>query len=167
MTCPTCNRTNSEDARFCIYCSAQLTPRMTEVQDAQAPAIGPTTRLPETSVPIYTMPASVPNPAPAIPHVPGHISRGLRHGNEVAVAFFLIGLGILFLTGTLFPGILVLVGITAFISENGRGRKNKGLAALVFFTGLAVLFWTGTIFPGILILFGIMALLNSRLGFFR
>ncbi|HEY0607245.1 MAG TPA: zinc ribbon domain-containing protein [Herpetosiphonaceae bacterium] len=167
MTCPTCNRSNPEDARFCIYCSTQLTPRVTEVQEAQSPAVGPTTRLPESSAPIYTMPASVPNPAPAIPHVPGHISRGLRHGNEVAGAFFLIGLGVLFLTGTLFPGILVLLGVTAFISQNGREHQNKGLAALIFFTGLAVLFWTNSIFPGILILFGIMALLNSRLGLFR
>lgn len=167
MICPTCNRTNPEDARFCIYCSAQLTPPAPEVREVQAPAIGPTTRLPEAPTPTYTMPASAPSPAPAVPHVPGHIHRVPRHFHEAGGAFFLIGLGVLFLTGSFWPGILVLIGVTAFISEMGRGRQNNGLGALIFFCGLAFLFATGAFFPGILILLGVMALLNSRLGFCR
>lgn len=167
MICPTCKRTNPEDARFCIYCSTHLLPSAAEVLEAQSPAIGPTTRLPESPMPAYTMPDPAPIPAPAVPHGSGHIRRGPKHFNEASGAFFLIGLGVLFLTGSFWPGILVLIGVTAFMSEMGRGHKNNGLGALVFFCGLAFLFGTGAFFPGILILLGVMALLNSRLGFCR
>lgn len=167
MNCPTCERTNPADARFCIYCSAQLTSPAPVVQDAQPAAVGPTTRLSEAAIPAYTMPASAPIPATAGPQHSAHLRRAFPQLNQNAGAFFLIGLGVLFLTGNFWPGILVLIGVTSFISETGHGRQNKGLGTLIFFTGLAFLFWTGAFFPGILILLGIMALLNSRHGFWR
>ncbi|MBV9787098.1 MAG: zinc ribbon domain-containing protein [Chloroflexi bacterium] len=163
MTCPACERNNPADARFCIYCSAQLTAPETVVQDVPTPAVGATTRLPEASVPAYTMPAPAPMPAPAVPHTAGHI-RHFPHLNQASGAFFLIGLGVLFLTNSFWPGILVLIGVTAFLSEAGKGRANNALMPLVFFIGLAFLFGTGMIWPGILILLGIMALLGSKRG---
>jgi hypothetical protein len=163
MNCLACGRTNPADAKFCIYCAAQLSVAAPPVQAAvtePAPATGPTTRLEHK--PTYTLPAAPPIPVPPVaPSIPG----ALPHYKEWIGAVFLIGLGLLFLTGSFFPGILVLIGITGFLSESGRGRQDKALQALVFFAGLAVLFWSHSFFPGILILIGVMALLKRRHSF--
>jgi hypothetical protein len=165
MTCPACQRTNPVDARFCIYCSAQLNTEAPAVAASVAPqpvpATGPTTRLAPEAVSGYTMPEPIPATATPAPS----IHRGRAQFHQSGGALFLIGLGVLFLTGNFWPGILVLIGLTGFISEAGRGRQQQGLGALIFFTGLAFLFWSGAFFPGILFLLGIMALLNYHRGF--
>ncbi|HEX6287983.1 MAG TPA: zinc ribbon domain-containing protein [Herpetosiphonaceae bacterium] len=164
MNCPKCNRTNPEDARYCIYCSAQLVPPAPDVQDV-APATGPTTRLGGEQIPVYTVPAPAPLPAPAPQAAAASYPGRWAHNKEIGGAVFLIGLGILFLTGRFWPGILVLIGLTAFINEGMRGHSRNALQGLVFFLGLAVLFSTGWFWPGILILLGLMALFNGRRGF--
>ena len=164
MTCPKCERTNPPDARYCIYCAANLMLEAPVVQEV-APAVGPTVRLSQDQPPIYTMPAPAPAPAsvpqPAAPSIP----NVWRHNSGVFGALFLIGLGLLFLIDGFFPGILVLVGIIGFLREAASGRSRNALSTLVFFTGLAVLFWIDFIFPGILILLGLIALLNAGRGF--
>jgi hypothetical protein len=75
-----------------------------------------------------------------------------RHGDPGAV-IFLIGLVALLASRTLWPGILLLIGITNLLHQAARGRADKGLRALLWLGGLTLLFATGTFWPGILILF--------------
>lgn len=75
-------------------------------------------------------------------------------------AIFLIGLGILFFTGSFWPWILALVGVTGALEEFAGGAVREGATVLVMLVGLAVLFATGLFWPGILILVGLVALID-------
>ena len=59
MNCPKCDRSNPEDARFCIYCAA---PFVAEEAAAAAPTTGPTERL--NTLPAMAAPEPAPAPAP-------------------------------------------------------------------------------------------------------
>ena len=74
----------------------------------------------------------------------------------------MLGIMLLVITGNVWPGILVLLGITGAIDELGRGRARAALARAVFLIGTAVLFFSGTIWPGILIVLVIAALIERR-----
>lgn len=160
MNCPNCARKNPADARYCIYCATALQTNVQSIPiEEEEPATGATRRLQPEPKPSYTMPQT-PAPAPAGP-LP--VPRTRRYfGNDTLKAVWLIGLGVLLLTGSFFPGILVLIGLTSYIRDNQHGQPQKGLRNLVFFTGLALLFWTNFIFPGIFFLLGAMWLLNNR-----
>jgi hypothetical protein len=158
MNCPQCGRSNPEDARFCIYCAAQLVPL--EPAASAQPVTGPTTRLEE---PKYMQPTLNPAPPFASSSSVGTSGQGTNRGKEMNTALWLIGLGALFLTGTFWPGILVLLGFSSYLQGVARGRQQKALRGLIFFTGLAVLFWTNLFWPGILILIGATLLLSSEL----
>ncbi len=157
MICSICTRSVPADAQFCIYCATRIRPPAPAVQPG--PATGPTTRLDPAVVKTYTMPA----PAPAAPQraAPRRTSRQRPHGGSVG-AVWLIGLGLLLLTGTIFPGVLALVGITSYMKESARGRHFKALQSLVFFLGLTTLFVFGFSWPGLFIWLGVMALLKHR-----
>src|SRR5690606_30365137 len=75
-------------------------------------------------------------------------------------AIFLIGLGVLFLTGNFWPWVFVLIGFTGAIDELAKGANRAAAQTLVFFIGLAVLFATGFFWPGILFFIGLLALLD-------
>lgn len=157
MKCPTCDRLNPEDAQFCIYCAARLTPPAAVME--ATPATGPTKRLGEEAAPSYQMPAP-----PAAPSLPQRPSGRPRFGTESIGAIWLIGLGILFFTGEIFPGVLVLVGLTSYIKAAARGREQDGLRSFVFFGGLAAMFWFGWFWPLILVWVGAMILFNRGRG---
>lgn len=146
MTCPKCGRSNPEDSQFCIYCANQL------VGSEEIPAAtGPTVLL--DSTPNAPVPPNAPlAPALAKPAVP----------NGIIGAIWLIGLGILFMMKIIWPGVLILIGLSAYIHEAASGRSRAALRTLVFFVGLTLLFWSGRFFPGILILIGITALLSPE-----
>lgn len=157
MNCPNCDRKIPTDSQYCIYCSAQLAQPVVETK----PAVGPTQRLD----PAYSMPRPpelAPSPAPA----PSRPPRARRNGQRSVptAAIWLIGMGILFLTNLIWPGVLVLVGLTSYVEQEARGKREAGLSSLVFFSGLALLFLTDLFWPGILVLAGAMWLLNSRNG---
>jgi hypothetical protein len=79
------------------------------------------------------------------------------------VVVFLIGLVALLASHTLWPGILLLIGLTSLVHHAARGRADKGLRVLLWLGGLTLLFTTGTFWPGILILFFIsMAMGGAR-----
>ncbi len=65
------------------------------------------------------------------------------------------------ITGLWWPGILVLVGLTAFVSMINQGRLDQALSSLIFFCGMAVIAWFNWWWPGMLILIGVMMLLNA------
>lgn len=159
MNCPQCDRQNPADAKFCIYCAAMLQQAPAAPTVESTPAIGQTMRLPQP--PTYSMPQAVqPVPAPVGPAM-GKRHRGRSFNTDAIKAAWLIGLGVLLLTGDFFPGILVLIGITSFMSDSQQGQHDKALRNLAFFVGLAVLFWTSFFWPGILFLIGGMFLLNK------
>jgi hypothetical protein len=156
MKCPNCRRTIPADAQYCIYCAAQIAPAAPpEVR--RAPATGPTTRLDPAAVPGYRMPSTAPTPAPQT-MLPRRRRRYQQH--DAVGAVWLIGLGLLFLTGQFFPGILFLVGVTSFLKHSGRGRDRQALQALVFFGGLTALFWWGFSLPLLLVWLGALMLIG-------
>src|SRR5687768_1208805 len=113
MNCPTCARPNPEDAHFCIYCAAPL-------EAAEQPPAAEATTCPTVAL---SAPTTIAVPA-AAPPTPGSQSRPTapwfpaQRNNEITGAIWLIGLGVLFLTHTFWPGILVLAGLTAYIQES-------------------------------------------------
>jgi hypothetical protein len=138
MRCSTCDTENVADARFCDTCGTPLTPQAvtgpTRLLDEEQTKITP------SNTPVHARSWSGPQLAPLIG------------------AVWLIGLGILFLTKTFWPGILVLIGITSFLQYAGRGNTQQGARVALFFVGLTALFLTKFTFPGILIFLGVMAL---------
>ncbi len=168
MNCPKCDRSNPEDARFCIYCAVSL---IAEEAAAATPTTGPTERL--TTPPAITVsepapapapePAQVPAPMAMAPAMPAIAWLNSRREKEIGGAVWLIGLGVLFLTGTFWPGILVLLGITGYVHETAQGRQAEAARSLIFFAGIAVLFWSGWFWPGILILMGLTALFSPEI----
>ena len=154
MNCPICSRPNPEDARFCIHCAAPLEAR--EQPPVVEAATGSTVAL--------NAPTDIPTPAAAAAQP--RPSTGLfpaGRTKELTGALWLIGLGILFVTNTFWPGVLVLAGLTAYLNDSARGRQVEALRPLLTLTGMAVLFQFGLFWPGILILLGVVALLSPEL----
>jgi hypothetical protein len=153
MQCPECSQANPEDARFCIFCAAPL---ITEAQptsesSAQQPAVASRTS---------EIVAADERGAQQ-----GRNARWLstRRAQTIAGGMWLIGLGVLFLTNTFWPGVLVLAGLNAFVHEEARGRRTQAIRNLVMLAGMALVFWTGLFWPGVLILLGVIALLSPEL----
>ena len=72
---------------------------------------------------------------------------------------FLIGLGLLFLTGIgIWPWILVVIGLSSLPASLAAKKGWYGWQGSLWLIGLAILFWSGHFFPGILILVGLSAL---------
>ena len=150
MICPMCDHVNSDSARFCDACGATLL--RTEPAPGAA-ATGPTVHLDEAAPA-----AGGPEPGPASPAVPS-----ARPWRELSGGLWLIGLGVLFLSGTFWPGILVLVGLSAYLEQRARGQQQYALRSLLFAVGLALLFWTNWLWPGILLLLGVLAIISPEL----
>ncbi len=62
-----------------------------------------------------------------------------RMADAVAGAIFLIGLGILIITGWWWPGIMVVIGLSSGASLIFRDRIAAGISSLIFFCGIAVI----------------------------
>jgi hypothetical protein len=143
MLCPKCDRANTDGAKFCDSCGAQLAPDETGITPA---AIGPTARLEE---------------ARPLDEPPMHRQRLVR-SRQINGGLWLIGIAILFLTHTFWPGILVLAALSGYLEEQARGRPQEGMRTLIFLCGLALLFQLGWFWPGVLILIGLTALLSPE-----
>lgn len=146
--CPQCGGSNPQSARFCMLCAAPLTASATN----GTPVTGPTRRL--------DPPAPQPAGMPGTP-VPGR-RRQRRNANNFG-PLFLIGLGLLFMTRTFWPGIFVLLAAMALLNTTYQGHRS-GLQGLVFFAGLAFLFSTHLWWPGLLLWFGAMSWVSARYG---
>lgn len=184
MHCQSCGADLPDDARFCIECGADVArPASTGAtvqlpRQAAAPAIA--CRSCGAANPDYAVycvrcgrPIAAPAPAPTggpqslAPAGPVRAPRQRWRGRsgvwEGAVgAAFLIGLGALFLLKLPFwPGILIVAGVAAFISEAARGRYYKGLTSVIWLFGLAFLFTVPRLWwPGMFAIIGLNILLD-------
>lgn len=157
MRCSSCDSPLPEGAAYCVECGAAVaaTGRTVALDQAQGPRTAP-------PVPDLPVPAPAPTPMRRRRHslFDGSwrpMARGLTARSG---AIFLIGLGILFFTGSFWPWILALVGVTGALEEFAGGAVREGATVLVMLVGLAVLFATGLFWPGILILVGLVALID-------
>jgi hypothetical protein len=161
--CPACGTVNPSFATYCVNCGRALGQEAGAPRPTLAPA---PPRAAQPQVPhTFEVPA-LPSAQP-IP-VPPTIGRARkRRSSETAGGIigglFLIGLALLFATGTIWPGILVLVGITAFVGAATNGEARGGFIGAAFMVGMAFLFASDTFWPGILVLVGITAILGAVL----
>jgi hypothetical protein len=91
-----------------------------------------------------------------------------KQASGISGGIFLIGLGILMITGWWWPGILVVIGLSGGAEQIFRGRTSSGIWTIVFFVGIALIFtivqstdvsW-GIIGPFILIALGVITLVR-------
>jgi hypothetical protein len=175
MNCAHCQRTNDEEAIFCVYCGVRMDAPVAPA--ASRPATGATIDLGRPAAPTFEAAKPVPPPVvPARPAVappppaptvtwersgchPPHPQR--RSGNGSWVPFLVMGLIALVLFKKLFiVGIVVLLCILAHGGPRHRSRsdgKRHGGSGMIWLIGIPVLFMTGW-WPGILILIGLSAL---------
>lgn len=160
MTCPSCGTNNPEQARFCVLCGRSFSAPQQQPRPAVPPARPSAPRTaprpaaqsyPRTATPPTLTPFRPPQVRPAHP----------RHQNP-APFVFLIGLVVLLANHTLWPGILILIGVSILISQVARGRPDKGMNALFWLGGITLLFATGTFWPGIFVLLLLNAAINGR-----
>jgi hypothetical protein len=165
MNCPSCAAELPADARFCVECGAEVlvastgaTTALPRYADPGPPcpacgAVGPEgadycvrcgRRLAD---PLHVPPPPAPvmatrpprlRPAMAAPPLMRHRRRRWQH---VGGPVFLIGLGMLFLLKLpFFPAILVVAGLSMFVSAAARGSITDGFRHAFWLFGLALLF---------------------------
>jgi hypothetical protein len=142
-TCAACGTVGPEGADYCVRCGHRLT----------APTLVP---LPQ---PTQMVPASKP---PRRQYTaPARAKRRHRHAQKhLGGPVFLIGLGAIFLLkAPIFPAILVVIGLSVFVSAAARGGVVNGLKHAFWLFGIAVLFAIPRLwFPGLLVLIGLNVL---------
>lgn len=145
--CPSCDTLNPALARFCVNCG-----RSFEVATATAepprPAAAPTY---EPIAPVPPLPPTP--PALAAPRPVSQRKSTLWGG--LGGGAFLIGLGVLAITGWWWPGIMVVLGISALLGSTAAGQPWAGVQGAFWMFGIALLAITGWWWPGILILVGL------------
>ncbi len=162
IACPSCNTNNPEHARFCVVCgrafgaAAPPQPRPAAPRTAAPTATAPAPRSPAAR-PSYPRMATPPTLMPSRPWPPANppttAPRRQSVGNDPGGVVFLIGLVALLASHTIWPGILLLLGLTNMVHQAARGRPDHGVRGLLWLGGLTLLFATGTFWPGIMILF--------------
>jgi predicted nucleic acid-binding Zn ribbon protein len=120
LRCPACGSANPEHALFCVRCGERidLTQSTTLARRATDPSLAP---------------------APSMP-TPLRRRSGSR-GWPYSGAFFLIGLGLIFLLKLPFlPALFVMIGLTTFIGLAISGNALAGLSPLIWMFALAIFF---------------------------
>lgn len=186
MNCPSCGVALPADARFCIECGAELPqaantgatvalrtpedrPLLCRACGAGSPAdadycVRCGRHLADAEPPPLAMPHPLapaprigrPRPAPRIQPV-AHPRQHRRRVKHVGSAFFLIGLGLLFLLKLPFwPAILAVWGVSVLADTLTRGSGLKGFGNAFWLMGLALIFTAPSRYfmPGIIILVG-------------
>jgi hypothetical protein len=155
-TCAACGTRNPPGAAFCVTCGRSL--------DARPVADAPPNPLPPMPVPapVVPMPSASIEPAPA----PRPQRRGFSvEWGGIIGGVWLIGIAVLAITGWWWPGIMVLVGISALIGglQSGGSWEQRlgGLQGAIWTFGIAVLAITGWWWPGIMVLVGLSAILGA------
>jgi hypothetical protein len=153
--CPSCGTRNPSNAAFCFTCGRALSSR--PVADAQA---SPLPGMPADASLSTVPPASV-QPAPAARPNPGPFSvqwSGLMGG------IWLIGIAVLAITRWWWPGIMVLLGLSALVSAfqaGGREQRSAGIHGAIWMFGIALIAALKWWWPGILVLIGLSAIVGA------
>ena len=154
--CAACGTRNPPGAAFCVTCGRSLEAR--PVADAPANPLP----IPSADAPLTSVPAASVESAPA--------ARSRRGGFSVEWGgimggIWLIGIAVLAVTGWWWPGIMVLVGISALVGglQSGGSWEQRwgGLQGAIWTFGIAVLAVTGWWWPGIMVLVGLSAILGA------
>lgn len=180
MQCQACGADLPDDAQYCIECGARAT---------GAASTGATVRLPMAAVACRTCgtanpgratfcvscgrPVRAPAPAPA-PSAPQSVTGpaaypasrrrrgrgGPGSGLWMGLLFVAGMVALVFLKLPLMPGMLILIGLTAFAGAALRGNYLGALGAAIWFFGIIFLIRVPSlIVPGILALGGLNILL--------
>jgi hypothetical protein len=165
ISCPACHTQNPENARFCVVCGRGLsfTPppqpapaRPTPQPNAAPPR--PTATPPHYNYPRVATPQTLTSARAQPPQARQHRSQH----NEPGALIFLIGMVVLLASHTLWPGILMLIGISLVANQIASGYVSQGIRMMLWLGGLTLLFATGTFWPGIIILCILNAVLGKR-----
>ena len=84
-----------------------------------------------------------------------------KRSEKITGGIFLIGIAVLALTRFWWPGIMVVLGVTAIASGALQGRQWQALSGGLWLIGIAALAYTGFWWPGILVLLGITAIVSG------
>ncbi|KPV50097.1 hypothetical protein SE17_28950, partial [Kouleothrix aurantiaca] len=76
---------------------------------------------------------------------------------------FLIGLVILLMNGAIWPGILVLIGLSMLFTQLARGHTDRAVKAMLWFGGLALLFGSGRFGFGRFLMFAVVIMVAANL----
>ena len=137
--CPHCHAYNPEGAQFCASCGRSF-----------APAPRPTAPRP-TAPPRQSYPRMA-TPPHLQPYRPAPIFRPSAPRRNPAPIVFLVGLVLLMANGALWPGILVLMGVTMLVRQVARGRPDRAVGILIWIVALAFLVNSSMLWPGIFVL---------------
>lgn len=159
--CPVCYAHNPEGVRFCAGCGRSFTAQ----PQVQAPAPTPRPQPPRPQLQprqSYPRTATPPQLQPYRPAAPPYRPGSARQNPGPIV--FLIGLAILLMNGAIWPGILVLIGLSILFSQLAQGNFDKAVKGVVGFGLLAVLFGTGHFWPGGFIMLMIFSMVFGGRG---
>jgi hypothetical protein len=92
-----------------------------------------------------------------------------KRASGISGGIFLIGLGVLLLTGWWWPGILLVIGLSGGAEQIFRGQMVRGIGTIVFFSAIPIIItivqstditW-GIVGPFILIVLGVITLVKT------
>ena len=154
--CASCGTRNPPGAAFCVTCGRALGARPV------AEAVANPLPIPPADAPLIPIPPTSVEAAP--------VARPQRGGFNVQWGgimggIWLIGIAVLAVTGWWWPGIMVLVGISALVGglEAGGSWEQRwgAFQGAIWTFGIAVLAVTGWWWPGIMVLVGLSAILGA------
>jgi hypothetical protein len=151
-TCAACGTRNPPGASFCVTCGRAFGSR-----PAAEPPAGPA---PPAPAPISTTQASSRDAALA----PRRRLFSVEWGGVIG-GIWLIGIAVLAITGWWWPGIMVLIGLSALVSGFEAGdnpaQRWAGIQGAIWMFGIAVIALFNWWWPGILILVGLSAITGA------
>jgi hypothetical protein len=153
-TCAACGTRNPPGASFCVTCGRAFGPRPL----AEPPA----TALPPAPAPIAASPAMP--PATVSPAQARRGTFSVEWGGVIG-GIWLIGIAVLTVTGWWWPGIMVLLGLSALVSglEAGGNRAQRSAAfqGAIWMFGIALIALFNWWWPGMLVLAGLSAIIGA------